>query len=26
MISDQTGIRVPPETREAMAKRYAPDL
>lgn len=26
MISDQTGIVVPPETREAMAKRYAPDL
>jgi len=26
MISDQTGIRVPPETREAMAERYAPDL
>ena len=26
MISDQTGIRVAPETREAMAKRYAPDL
>lgn len=26
MISDQTGIVVPPETREAMARRYAPDL
>ena len=26
MISDQTGIRVPSETREAMAERYAPDL
>ena len=26
MISDQTGIHVPPETREEMARRYAPDL
>lgn len=26
MISEQTGIEVPPETPEAMAKRYAPDL
>jgi uncharacterized protein len=26
MISDQTGIYVAPETREAMEKRYAPDL
>lgn len=26
MISDQTGIRVPAETREEMAIRYAPDL
>jgi len=26
MISDQTGIQVAPETREEMAKRYAPDL
>ena len=26
MISDQTGIEVPPETREDMVKRYAPDL
>jgi uncharacterized protein len=26
MISDQTGIVVPPETQEAMARRYAPDL
>ena len=26
MISDQTGIEVAPETREEMAKRYAPDL
>ena len=26
MISDQTGIYVAPETREAMAKRYTPDL
>ncbi len=26
MISDQTGIRVPLETREEMAMRYAPDL
>lgn len=26
MISDQTGLHVPPETREEMAKRYAPDL
>ena len=26
MISDQTGIRVAPETQEAMVKRYAPDL
>jgi PPOX class probable FMN-dependent enzyme len=26
MISDQTGIHVAPETREAMEKRYAPDL
>lgn len=26
MISDQTGIHVAPETQEAMAKRYAPDL
>lgn len=26
MISDQTGIIVAPETREAMAKRYEPDL
>jgi hypothetical protein len=26
MISDQTGIVVAPETQEAMAQRYAPDL
>jgi hypothetical protein len=26
MISDQTGIRVAPETREEMVRRYAPDL
>jgi hypothetical protein len=26
MISDQTGIQVPSETREEMARRYAPDL
>ena len=26
MISDQTGIVVAPETREAMERRYAPDL
>lgn len=26
MISDQTGIVVPPETQEEMARRYAPDL
>ena len=26
MISDQTGIRVAPETREDMVKRYQPDL
>ena len=26
MISDQTGIEVAPETREEMARRYAPDL
>ena len=26
MISDQTGIAVPPETQEEMARRYAPDL
>jgi uncharacterized protein len=26
MISDQTGLHVEPETREAMEKRYAPDL
>jgi uncharacterized protein len=26
MIGDQTGLRVPPETQEAMAARYAPDL
>ena len=26
MISDQTGILVAPETQDAMAKRYAPDL
>ena len=26
MISDQTGLHVPPETHEAMVKRYAPDL
>ena len=26
MISDQTGIHVAPETREEMARRYAPDL
>lgn len=26
MISDQTGLHVPPETREDMVKRYAPDL
>ena len=26
MISDQTGIHVAPETQEAMAMRYAPDL
>jgi len=26
MISDQTGVRTPPETREEMEKRYAPDL
>lgn len=26
MIGDQTGLRVPPETQEAMARRYAPDL
>ena len=26
MINDQTGIRVAPETQEAMVKRYAPDL
>jgi PPOX class probable FMN-dependent enzyme len=26
MISDQTGIQVAPETREEMARRYAPDL
>lgn len=26
MISDQTGVIVPPETQEDMARRYAPDL
>ena len=26
MISDQTGIVIAPETQEAMARRYAPDL
>jgi hypothetical protein len=26
MISDQTGIQVAAETREEMAKRYAPEL
>jgi len=26
MIGDQTGLHVPPETQEAMARRYAPDL
>lgn len=26
IINDQTGSRVAPETREAMATRYAPDL
>jgi len=26
MISDQTGVQAPPETREEMARRYAPDL
>lgn len=26
MISDQTGLRVDPETREEMERRYAPDL
>jgi hypothetical protein len=26
MISDQTGIEVPPETREEMCRRYAADL
>jgi len=26
MIGDQTGLRVAPETREEMARRYAPDL
>jgi len=26
MVSDQTGIVVAPETQEAMARRYAPDL
>ena len=26
MISDQTGIQIPAETREEMARRYAPDL
>lgn len=26
MLSDHTGIRQPPETREAMERRYAPDL
>jgi uncharacterized protein len=26
MISDQTGIHVPPETQAEMARRYAPDL
>ena len=26
MIGDQTGLHVPPETQEAMALRYAPDL
>jgi hypothetical protein len=26
MISDQTGLVVAPETQEAMARRYAPDL
>ena len=26
MISDQTGLHVEPETREDMARRYAPDL
>ena len=26
MISDQTGIHVASETREEMARRYAPDL
>lgn len=26
MISDQTGIHIPPETREDMERRYAPDL
>jgi PPOX class probable FMN-dependent enzyme len=26
MISDQTGIVVPPETQEELARRYAPDL
>jgi len=26
MINDQAGMHVPPETREEMARRYAPDL
>jgi hypothetical protein len=26
MMSDQTGIPTAPDTREAMLKRYAPDL
>jgi PPOX class probable FMN-dependent enzyme len=26
MISDQTGLKVPPETREDMERRYVPDL
>ena len=26
MINDQAGMQIPPETREEMARRYAPDL
>ncbi len=26
MIADQTGLQVPAETQEQMARRYAPDL
>jgi hypothetical protein len=26
MLSEQTGLQIEPETREAMERRYAPDL